>query len=57
VSVLTLLGLALGAGYGQVSAFTGPYGQIIRLLLLGLAGAAVIALVLRALRRGRSGQP
>jgi len=57
VSVLTLLGLALGAGYGQVSAFTGPYGQILRLLLLSLAGAAVIALVLRALRRGRSGQP
>jgi len=51
VTVLTLLGRALGAGYGEVSQFTGPYGQISRLLLLGLSGAAVIALVVRAWRR------
>jgi membrane protein DedA with SNARE-associated domain len=51
VTVLTLLGRALGAGYGEVSQFTGPYGQLSRLLLLGLSGAAVIALVVRAWRR------
>jgi membrane protein DedA with SNARE-associated domain len=51
VTVLTLLGRALGAGYGQVSQFTGPYGQISRLLLLALAVAGVIALVVRARRR------
>ena len=51
VTLLTLLGRALGAGYGQVSQFTGPYGQISRLLLLALAGAGVIALVGRARRR------
>ena len=54
VTVLTLLGRTLGAGYGQVSQFTGPYGQISRLLLLGLVGAGVIILVVRARRRGRS---
>ena len=57
VTVLTLLGRALGAGYGQVSQFTGPYGQISRLLLLGLAAAGVIALVVRARRRGRGREP
>jgi membrane protein DedA with SNARE-associated domain len=51
VTVLTLLGRALGAGYGQVSQVTGPYGQISRLLLLALAGAGVMALVVRARRR------
>jgi membrane protein DedA with SNARE-associated domain len=51
VTVLTLLGRALGAGYGQASQITGPYGQISRLLLLGLAGAAVLILVVRARRR------
>jgi membrane protein DedA with SNARE-associated domain len=50
VTVLTLLGRALGAGYGQVSQFTGPYGQISRLLLLGLAAAAVITLIVRSRR-------
>ncbi len=54
VTVLTLLGRALGAGYGQVSQFTAPYGQISRLLLLGLAGAAVLILVVRARRRSGS---
>jgi hypothetical protein len=34
-----------------VSQFTGPYGQISRLLLLALAVAGVIALVVRARRR------
>jgi membrane protein DedA with SNARE-associated domain len=56
VTLLTLLGRALGAGYGQVSQFTGPYGQISRLLLLALAGAGVIALVVRA-RRRRGSEP
>jgi membrane protein DedA with SNARE-associated domain len=50
VTLLTLLGRALGAGYGQVSQFTGPYGQISSLLLLGLAAAAVIALIVRSRR-------
>jgi membrane protein DedA with SNARE-associated domain len=50
VTLLTLLGRALGAGYGQVSQFTGPYGQISSLLLLGLAVAAVIALIVRSRR-------
>jgi len=50
VTVLTLLGRALGAGYGQVSQFTGPYGQISRLLLLGLAFAAGITLIVRSRR-------
>jgi membrane protein DedA with SNARE-associated domain len=54
VTLLTLLGGALGAGYGQVSAFTGPYGQLSRLLLLGLAAAAMIALVERGRRRAAS---
>jgi hypothetical protein len=39
-----------------VSQFTGPYGQISRLLLLALAGAGVIALVVRA-RRRRGSEP
>ena len=55
--MLTLLGRALGAGYGQVSQFTGPYGQISRLLLLGLAAAAVISLIVRSRRRSGSRQP
>ena len=50
VTLLTLLGRALGAGYGQVSQFTGPYGQISSLLLLGLAAAALIALIVRSRR-------
>jgi len=33
-----------------VSQFTGPYGQISRLLLLGLAAAAVITLIVRSQR-------
>jgi membrane protein DedA with SNARE-associated domain len=57
VTVLTLLGRALGAGYGQVSQFTGPYGQISRLLLLALAAAAVISLLVRARRRSGSRLP
>ena len=51
VTLLTLLGRALGAGYSQVSQITGPYGQISRLLVLLLAAAPVFAVVLRAWRR------
>lgn len=57
VTVLTLLGRALGASYGQVSQFTGPYGQISRLLLLGLAATVVVTLVVRSRRRSGSRLP
>jgi len=55
VTVLTLLGRALGAGYDQVSQITGPYAQISRLLLLLVAGAAVVVLLLRV--RSRRSHP
>jgi membrane protein DedA with SNARE-associated domain len=57
VTVLTFLGRALGAGYGQVSQFTGPYGEISRLLLLALAAVAVITLIMRSRRRSGSRLP
>lgn len=54
VTLLTLLGRALGAGYGQVSAITGPYGQISRWLVVLLAGAVVVTVVVRRWRRRSS---
>jgi len=54
VSLLTFLGRALGAGYHQAVAITGPLGTGAR-ILLGLAGAlALAALVRRALLRRRA---
>jgi membrane protein DedA with SNARE-associated domain len=53
ITLLTLLGRALGAGYQQAAAFTGPLGSISRALLLVLAGVAAATLLWRAFRRNR----
>jgi membrane protein DedA with SNARE-associated domain len=51
VTLLTLVGRALGTGYGQVASLTGPYAQICQGLLLALAGVAVGLLIWRGQRR------
>jgi membrane protein DedA with SNARE-associated domain len=51
VTALTLVGRALGAGYGEVVALTGPYARACQLLLMALALVALGGLARRALRR------
>ena len=53
VTALTLVGRALGAGYGEVVALTGPYAKACQLILLALALVALGGLAWRAQRHSR----
>lgn len=58
VTALTLAGQALGAGYRQVIALSGPYARICRLLLLALLASGGLGLLWRAWRqRSAARQP